>query len=355
MRAVGVDLQSALLRLPLALVGSDGRGIRLPQGRPTVAFVRGVLGAAGWGLADRLSLLRQAWRWRGARFECDETLSVAHAATELSPMAYRALIEPLCLAALNTPPERASAQVFLRVMHDALFAGSGGSDLLLPTRPLSALLPEPAIHWLRAKRVECRFRQRATRIEAASGGTWRLDGERFDAVLLACTAAEAARLVAPIAPRWHRCATALRHGAILTVLLREPRLRLPFPMVTLASGPDAPAQFVFDLARLGRPAQGHAFVVSDAGRWLDDGVAAAAQQVLRQAMAVFPGAFLRDDALCHASAERRATFCCSPRTQRPPMEIAPNLHAAGDYVEGPFPATIEGAVRSGLAAARALG
>jgi predicted NAD/FAD-dependent oxidoreductase len=30
------------------------------------------------------------------------------------------------------------------------------------------------------------------------------------------------------------------------------------------------------------------------------------------------------------------------------MEIAPGLRACGDYVEGPYPATLEGAVRSGL-------
>jgi monoamine oxidase len=34
------------------------------------------------------------------------------------------------------------------------------------------------------------------------------------------------------------------------------------------------------------------------------------------------------------------------------MTIAPGLHAAGDHVDGPYPATLEGAVRSGLAAAR---
>jgi hydroxysqualene dehydroxylase len=44
-----------------------------------------------------------------------------------------------------------------------------------------------------------------------------------------------------------------------------------------------------------------------------------------------------------------------PGLRRPPMAIAPGLWACGDYVEGPYPATLEGAVRSGVAAARALG
>ena len=50
--------------------------------------------------------------------------------------------------------------------------------------------------------------------------------------------------------------------------------------------------------------------------------------------------------------EKRATFACTPGLRRPPAAIAPGLWAAGDHVDGPYPATLEGAVRSGLAAAR---
>ena len=56
----------------------------------------------------------------------------------------------------------------------------------------------------------------------------------------------------------------------------------------------------------------------------------------------------------HTHCERRATFACTPALQRPPMRIAPGLLACGDYVDGAYPATLEGAVISGEAAARAL-
>jgi predicted NAD/FAD-dependent oxidoreductase len=49
--------------------------------------------------------------------------------------------------------------------------------------------------------------------------------------------------------------------------------------------------------------------------------------------------------------EKRATFRCRPNLERPPQKIAEGLMAAGDYVEGPYPATLEGAVRSGVTAA----
>jgi len=53
-------------------------------------------------------------------------------------------------------------------------------------------------------------------------------------------------------------------------------------------------------------------------------------------------------------ADKRATFSCTPGLQRPPARIAEHLWAAGDYVDGPYPATLEGAVRSGRQGMRAL-
>ena len=80
------------------------------------------------------------------------------------------LIEPLCVSALNTPPERASGQVFLRVMHDSLFAQSRGSDLLLPRIDLSALLPDAVLAWLAAHGAAARLGVRVQAIAPAQTG-----------------------------------------------------------------------------------------------------------------------------------------------------------------------------------------
>jgi hypothetical protein len=50
--------------------------------------------------------------------------------------------------------------------------------------------------------------------------------------------------------------------------------------------------------------------------------------------------------------EKRATFRCVPGLARPAGVVAPGLLAAGDYIAGPYPATLEGAVRCAVAAAR---
>ncbi len=53
--------------------------------------------------------------------------------------------------------------------------------------------------------------------------------------------------------------------------------------------------------------------------------------------------------------EKRATFSCVPGAFRPPADTGvAGLALAGDYTEGPYPATLEGAVASGLRAARHL-
>jgi hypothetical protein len=54
-------------------------------------------------------------------------------------------------------------------------------------------------------------------------------------------------------------------------------------------------------------------------------------------------------------AERRATYACTPGLARPASgRIAPRLYLAGDYTDAEFPATLEAATRTGVAAARAL-
>jgi hypothetical protein len=249
---------------------------------------------------------------------------------------------------------QASAQVFLRVLRDALFSGRGSSDLLLPRAGLDALLPLPARRWLEARGVPLRVGQRARRLEPA-GGRWQLDGEAFDVVLLACSATEAARLVQQAAPAWAALAGALHYEPIVTAYLRDAWPASQLPMLTLRSGADAPAQFAFDLGRLGGPAGVSAWVVSGAADTLSAGLDALAQVICRQAAALQGARAARPPpALLHAAAERRATFRCTPALRRPPAAIAPGLWAAGDYVAGPYPATLEGAVRAGRAAAQAL-
>jgi hypothetical protein len=100
-----------------------------------------------------------------------------------------------------------------------------------------------------------------------------------------------------------------------------------------------------------------ALVISGAAPWVERGL----PQTLHAAMAQ-AHALLQRDARAAMPAlrelrtftEKRATFRCTPGLRRPALFVAPGLYAAGDYVAGPYPATLEGAVRSAQQAVTAL-
>jgi hydroxysqualene dehydroxylase len=214
MRTVGADPDVLFDRRPLALLDPRGRGLALPPGAPVPGFVRAVLALHEWPLRERLALLAAAVRWRLGGFRAPPDQTVGQLTRALPQRAREALIEPLCVAALNTPADRASAQVFLRVLRDALFSGPGAADLLLPRASLTELLPAPAKRWLQSHGAAWCASSRVNRIEPLAGGGWRVDGNDFDAVLLACTAQEAARLARPIAPQWADTAAAFDYEPI---------------------------------------------------------------------------------------------------------------------------------------------
>jgi hydroxysqualene dehydroxylase len=399
MREVGVDTSSSLLRMPLTLRYPDGSGLTLPDwNKPWFAgldVAAGIFQAKGWSLGDKLSLLRAADAWRRGGFACPAHYSVAQLCGGITQRVMADMIDPLVISALNTPTERASASVFLTVMRDALFAPSSaqgaahiaGSNMLLPRTDLGALFPTAAVQWLEKNGAQVQLGQRASDLPSLLKhellpqyfkGLEADLASKYDAVIIATPAWEAARLVRSLAPAsgqapapahaqvnaqftaqaatWATCAEALQHEAITTVYAHSARARLPQAVMALrnsgSSSTDSgtapqPAQFVFDRGALSGQKGVWAFVVSAS----NGDAAALEQQVVEQGREQLAAPDLQP---LKTIVEKRATFACTPGLARPGMRIAEAVLACGDYVEGPYPATLEGAVRSGLAAARAL-
>ena len=103
----------------------NGQHILIGAYTATLALMR-------WSVADRLALLRHCSGRLLRGFRCKSSTTVQQHTAALPDAVRRELIDPLCVAALNTPAATASAAVFLRVLRDALFAGPGSSDLLIP-------------------------------------------------------------------------------------------------------------------------------------------------------------------------------------------------------------------------------
>lgn len=359
MRLVGVDTGTALLRLPLTLQFPDGTGLALPDLSPPFDALLGIARARGWRWRDRLALLRAASGWQLGGFRCAAHTSVAQLCAGLPARLMAEFIDPLCVSALNTPAAKASGQVFLRVLQDSLFSGRGGSNLLLPRTHLGALFPEAAARWLAEKYGGAiHTGQRVQGIAQQADGRWEVQGTDFpgpyDHVTLACPPWEASRLIASATglaaahdaarQQWCAAADALRFEAITTVYAHGTGARLAQPMLALRNTAEMPAQFVFDRGQLDGLHGVLAFVVSAS----TGERAVVTGQVLQQAAAQLKQPALQP---LQTVVEKRATFACTPGLSRPGMAVAPGLAACGDYVDGPYPATLEGAVLCGTAAA----
>jgi squalene-associated FAD-dependent desaturase len=366
MRTVGVDVEHALLRVPLRVTYADGSGFALSATAPRLlAAARALLGARGFGIGDKLSAVAMALAWQRRGFRCPPAMTVAELLRHVPTERVRTrLIEPLCVAALNTPMAEASAQVFLAVMRDSLFGARDAADLLLPQRPLAQLLPLPAVDWLRANGATVHLRRRVTALErqddrwritcASAADDLRKTEAPFDRVILATPALDAARLAQSLAPAWSAAAGALAHEPIVTITLTAPPRPWPAPMLALdADDVDSPAQFAFKLGDQAGDVDRVTLVVSAAGRWLERGGDTLAAAAVAQYRRVLRVADDQPVTLASVRADKRATFRCTAGVVRPPRDILPGLQAAADWVAGPYPATLEAAVLAGEAAARA--
>ena len=398
MQTVGVNLDNALLRMPLMLQFPDETGLKLPDWpSPWIVGLDaawGIATAKGWTWGDKLALLRAASGWQRGGFNCSQHLSVLQlcerSTPKITPRVMAELIEPLCLSALNTPVDQASAQVFLRVLQDAMFSQNtevkvqidskttktvtktvtyGSANLLIPKRDLSNLFPHPAAAWLLKRGGKVLLGERVESIDYSKAG-WQISAttvkKTFDAVTLAGSpsnmalaginiayaatnkiAVELEHLLRREVLDWQNSVNALRYEAIATVYAYSKGAKLSQPMLALRSdsGVDAkqPAQFVFDRGQLSGETGLLAFVVS-----ASQGERLSLQnRVIEQGKAQLN---LPDLQPIQTIIEKRATFACTPDLKRPSNQIAPGLMVCGDYVAGPYPATIEGAVRSALQA-----
>ena len=371
MRAVGVDIDASLLRLPLQMCyppGSGGMEFIAPRLPAPLHLLAALLGARGLAGADKLALARfsSLARWIGWRLNDDCTVAQLLERFNQTERVTLLLWRPLCLAALNTPPERASAQVFLNVLRDSLGARRAASDMLLPRTDLSRLFPQPAARFVVSRGGSVHFGVRVQAL-AQMGGRWRLDAGAsatpaldadFDGVILATPVADTLRLLAPFAV--DTTSMALTYEPITTCYLQyAPTLSLGRPFYALQ---DVAAlghwgQFVFDRGQLDAAQAGLLAVVISASSdavGLDHRALGAA--IALQLASVFGDTSLAAPLRMQIISEKRATSSCTPGLSRATCETGiDGLVLAGDYLASDYPATLEAAVRSGVNAAHAIG
>ncbi len=387
---------AGLLRLPLQMrypPASGGMDFLAPQLPAPWHLLLALWRARGLSRADKLALARFSLQARlnGWRLDTDCSVADVLARWRQTPRLTALLWRPLCIAALNTEPGRASAQVFLNVLRDSLGARRAASDMLIPTVDLSALLPQRAADFLARRggtlhygmaarsitRIDKRIDKRGEvhgevqdevhdgqRARGHAATRWRVATANAsfeaDTVVIATGSEPAATLLATsaeplLAPL---CATlrGLQHEAIATCYLQyDRRLRLAQPFYALLDDGAAGrwGQFVFDRGQLDAAQAGLlAVVVSASNQACALPQAELSSAIARQLAQVFERPELAQPQWSRVIAEKRATFSCTPGLLRPPnASPLAGLLLAGDYTAADYPATLEAAVASGVKAA----
>ena len=357
MQIVGVP-DSSLRRIPLRLfippdfLLTAPRKVRLPG---ALHMGWALLAAQGLTLADRFAAIRLMLVLKRAKFRIDVPKSVAtFLAEQKQPQnLIDYLWQPLTISALNTPLASASAQIFANVLRDSLASSRDASDLLLPRVDLSALFPEPAAVWLATQGSKVYTTHRIKEIVAADRRyqvIFDADTQYFDGIILAVGPHQLKGLMSEIP------SPALTYEPIVTIYFKfDQPIRMPEAMLGQIGGL---AQWFFDRKALNVPANFSggggliAAVISASGPHEFLSQEKLSEHVLDELKRHIPG--LPVPVWQKVVTEKFATFACTPCADRPPAKTSyAGVFRAGDYVAGDYPATLEGAVRNGIAAARA--
>lgn len=351
-RQVGGNIEQDFLRLPLQLDLHGEFSLKAPRLPAPLHLLIALLGAQGLSFAERLNAIRFMLKLRRMNFRLPDDMTVAELLAQHAQDADLTLKlwEPLCIAALNTPVKKASAQVLLNVLRDALNRSRADSDMLLPRIDFTELFPQRAAAYIEQRGGRVAIACGVEAILPKDGGFELVTTQgtlTFSHVICAAPPTVAAKLLRPIAGLETVVAQieTLQHQPIYTVYLQYPaHVTLPHPMLGLHQ---RYSQWLFDKGQISAQPGLLAAVISAEGIHQELSHDELAHKVIGElreefGIGVSPQWF-------KVIAEKRATFCCAPGLLRPiQLTPLPRLLLAGDYTAGDYPATLESAVQSGL-------
>ncbi|MGQ0442050.1 MAG: hydroxysqualene dehydroxylase HpnE [Methylophilaceae bacterium] len=361
---IGIREEQAFLRTPLMLESLAPSG-KLAFRFSALAYLPhpfnlliGFCCCKGLSVGERFSVVRLMVKMRRCDYQiaADEPLQYYLEKQRQSAQVIHLLWEPLCLSAMNTPIQTASSKVFLNILKDAFSHQKSNSDLLLPKLDLSQILSQPITRYLQARQGKLLTNHRVKAIKPSANGfsvTTKKGESEFSHVIIATSAVRFKNIVADL-PKLSNIAEtteSYEHQPIVTIYLQYPNhIKLPKPMMGLTS---ATGQWIFDRGTLCGQHGLMAVIISTEGKHQKLTHEALALKVARELSQTFP--VLKKPLWHQVIAEKRATFSCNVSLPRPANStLYPNLFIAGDYTYADYPATIEGAVRSGVSAANQL-
>ncbi|WP_051412941.1 hydroxysqualene dehydroxylase HpnE [Methylophilus sp. 5] len=358
LQQANIEAEQVFMRLPLSLHmhhGAQRMSLVTPTWLPApLHLLWGLLTAHGldWRSKWRAICWMQQLKHQAFTLPADITVATLLAKGKQTPMAIRTLWEPLCLAALNTPITFASAQVFLNVLRDSFQHRRHDSDFLIVKADLSSALIHPLLQHIQTLGAEVRLHSTVTALQASDAAcviSTATSNDTFEDVIVAVGPHQLKTIAGELS------IPAFDYQPITTVYLQySAETRLPHPIMGLCHGL---AQWVFDRGRCCGQAGLLAVVISAHPPLNSDKAVLVTQCIaeINQALAAYHITLNTAPQWTQVITEKRATFSCTPDVLRPGTRTSnPHVFLAGDYIAGPYPATIEGTITSGYAAAQAI-
>jgi len=370
LQLIGADVGTLFKQIPHRMLmlnaqsGAAAFDLQLPTYPAPLHLLFGVLKIPNLSLKEKFLLLVRFNKLLNTPIKSDITVSNWLSLANL-PVSYtKNCLEPVCLAALTTHPQQASAKAFQSVLQQTFNAPADFTDLLIPTTDLSQVFPDLAEQFIlqQGGTIHARSKVQALQTEGNCITSISVNDEtlKFDQVILATPANVSAKLLADIQP----CQNIVEHikqlnyEPISTLYLQfKQPISLPCPMVGLVNGT---AEWVFE-----RSLSGHAdilaVVISAQGPHLEMSEATLLETVYTELSNCIND--LPELLTSKLITEKRATFQCHPNVDkhRPGIRTnLSNLNLCGDYVyieekNAPgLPSTLEGALRSGVKCAQLI-
>lgn len=345
------DLVKRQARLRLPFVAPDGRIAELTESSWSFLTFPFLSLGDRWRVARTL---RRIGKMKDAEIAPLDNFSAADWLDDLgqSPAAIARFWDFFLTPALNEPAARSSAALAARVLRDAMGAGPELSRFCLFRAPLGTVFPAAAEEYLKRKGGEVRALATVSKVrpdggkiivELAGGGIL-----QPDACVLALPHADLAEVFPDSAPP-------LEHSPIVNAHLWYDK---PVTHLEVFAMLDSRVQWVFNrtaIAGLPGPGQHLSCSISAARDWAHR----PGEEIAAECDVELKRRFRGEARLVRfvVSREHRATFSARPGTapMRPPARTRhAGLVLAGAWTDTGYPATMEGAVRSGRAAAREI-
>jgi squalene-associated FAD-dependent desaturase len=349
-------------RLDIPVLAPDGRVARLRRsGLPAPLHLGGALARySHLAPADRARAVRAALALRRLDPEdprLDERSFGAWLAEQgQRPAAVQALWDLIARPTLNVTADEASLAQAVQVFRTGLLTSASAGDVGWARAPLGDVHDGPARRALAAAGVDVRLRWRAERVVPA-GGAWSVEGsgERVtvDAVVVAVPHDRLEGLLPPGALEEPERLSRLGTSPIINLHVAYDRRVMALPF---AAAVRSPVQFVFDRTESSGLERGQLLAISLSAA--DEDMQRRPEELraryLPALAALFPAARSASVERFVVTREHAATFRAAPgaKVLRPAARtLLPGLALAGAHTTTGWPATMEGAVRSGHTAA----